>query len=292
MTGRSPSSPAPQPVPEPVAAFAEQLRELRLRCFEPTEARLALQMKCGRSSVSAMLNGRRFPSWELTCAFVTACGEEPGDWLDRWRDAKRRLDALRRDPDGRTAPARPAALPDVGGDALLAATWYRSNPEFYSAAARSVRSARSEIRVTYTRRYPPDQYTTKASADYFADILAWAREDTEDQRSVRRIIGIPETDGVPDKDVLAWARRHREETGDILNYEAGVLRWTAAADGLNMALIDDSVVFLAFSGGSRQKLNGFSVQDRTYMSYFAAYFEQLWTPLQPLGTYLDATAGQ
>ncbi|WP_125533810.1 helix-turn-helix domain-containing protein [Streptomyces sp. WAC 06725] len=292
MTGRSPSSPVPQPVPEPVAAFAEQLRELRLRCFEPTEARLALQMKCGRSSVSAMLNGRRFPSWELTCAFVTACGEEPGDWLDRWRDAKRRLDALRRDPDGRAAPTRPAALPDVGGDALLAATWYRSNPEFYSAAARSVRSARSEIRVTYTRRYPPDQYTTKASADYFADILAWAREDTEDQRSVRRIIGIPETDGVPDKDVLAWARRHRDETGDILNYEASVLRWTAAADGLNMALIDDSVVFLAFSGGSRQKLNGFSVQDRTYMSYFAAYFEQLWTPLQPLGTYLDATAGQ
>ncbi|WP_150242173.1 helix-turn-helix domain-containing protein [Streptomyces albofaciens] len=291
MTGRPPSSPAPQPVPEPVAAFAEQLRELRLRCFEPTEARLALQMKCGRSSVSAMLNGRRFPSWELTCAFVTACGEEPADWLDRWRNAKRRLDALRREPDGRAGAVRPAALPDVGGDALLAATWYRSNPEFYSAAARSVRSARSEIRVTYTRRYPPDQYTTKASADYFADILAWAREDTEDQRSVRRIIGIPETDGVPDKDVLAWARRHRAETDDILNYEASVLRWTAAADGLNMALIDDSVVFLAFSGGARQKLNGFSVQDRTYMSYFAAYFEQLWTPLQPLGAYLDATAG-
>ncbi|MET8183794.1 hypothetical protein [Streptomyces sp. NPDC005336] len=202
---------------------------------------------------------------------------------------KRQLDALRRGSVGQVGSPNLVVLPGAGRDALLAATWYRSNPEFYDAAAKRVRTARSEIRVTYTRRYPPDQYTTRASADYFAAILDWAREDTEEQRSVRRIIGIPEANGVPDRDVLAWARQHRSDTADILNYEASVLRWPVAADGLNMALIDDSVVFLAFSGGARQKLNGFSVEDRTFMSYFAAYFEQMWTPLQPLGSYLDAT---
>ncbi|MER6010151.1 helix-turn-helix transcriptional regulator [Streptomyces bluensis] len=267
---------------DPVQAFARQLRELRLLCFEPTEEQLAREMGYGRSTVSAILNGRRFPSWPLTAAFVKACGAKPEDWLDRYREAKRKYDSWRR---GATEAGIPS--PAVTGDAMLAATWYRTNPEFYDAAAKQVRKARSEIRVTYTRRFPPDQYRAKASADYFEAILDWARQDAEDERSVRRIIGIPELDGVPDRDVLAWAREHRDKTIGILNYEASVLRWTARADGLNMALVDDDVVFLAFSGGVRQKLNGFSVKDHTFMSYFSSYFEQLWTSLPSLGEYLD-----
>ena len=154
------------------------------------------------------------------------------------------------------------------------------------AAAARVRQARSEIRVTYTRRFPPTQYTTRAAAEYFKAIVDWAAEDTDDERCVRRIIGIPERDGVPDDAMCSWARQHHEDTKSLLTYEASVLRWPAAADGLNMALIDDDVVFLAFSGGPRQKLNGFSVENPTFLSYFAGYFEQLWAVLQPLEDYL------
>ncbi|MER7468334.1 helix-turn-helix transcriptional regulator [Streptomyces sp. NPDC097981] len=287
-----PGQRTPAEPPEPQLAFAAELRELRRRTFKkPTEETLARKMGCGRSTVSAILNGRRFPNWEHTVAFVEACGEEPSRWQNRWLRAARQIEEASK---GLRSPLPQPPLiggPETPGDALLAAHWYRDNREFYEAAAAGVRQARSEIRVTYTRRYPPTQYTTRASAEYFRAILDWAGEDSDDERSVRRIIGIPEHNGLPDRDMFSWARQHHEDSEHILNYEANVLRWTAAADGLNMALIDDSVVFLAFSGGPRQRLNGFSVEDPTFMTYFAAYFDQLWASLQSLGTYLSEADG-
>ncbi|WP_158711282.1 helix-turn-helix domain-containing protein [Streptomyces sp. NRRL S-1824] len=279
--------------PEPQLAFAADLRELRRRTFKkPTEEALARRMECGRSTVSAILNGRRFPNWEHTAAFVEACGDDSSRWRDRWLRASRQIEEASK---GLHSPLPQLPLtggPESQGDALLAAHWYRDNREFYEAATARACQARSEIRVTYTRRYPPTQYTTRASAEYFRTILDWASEDSDDERSVRRIIGIPERGGRPDSDMFSWARQHHEESKHILNYEANVLRWAAAADGLNMALIDDSVVFLAFSGGPRQRLNGLSVEDPTFMTYFASYFDQLWAALQPLGAYLNEVEGK
>ncbi|MET7316034.1 MULTISPECIES: helix-turn-helix domain-containing protein [Streptomyces] len=284
MPGRRHS---PKP-PDAQLAFAAELRELRRRTYrKPTEEAFARKMGCARSTVSAILNGRRFPTWEHTAAFVEACGADPSKWRERWLQVNREIEEAAK---GQAVPVTP--LPFLGGpeaeaDAMLAVHWYRNNREFYEAASARVQQARSEIRVTYTRRYPPTQYTTPASARYFKTIMEWAGEKSDDERSVRRIIGIPERNGVPDSDMLSWARQHYEESKNILTYEATVMRWTAAADALNMALIDDSVVFLAFSGGPRQKLNGFSVEDPTFMTYFATYFDQLWAALQPLGAYLS-----
>ncbi|MBA2951034.1 helix-turn-helix transcriptional regulator [Streptomyces himalayensis] len=291
---------AENPPPAPQLVFAAQLRELRRRTYaEPTEATLARKMGCSRSTVSAILNGRRFPSWPHTEAFVVGCEGNVRDWRERWLRAKRQIDESRQGAVAGTAAPLDTVAEAPLAEGLhaaahtgLAVRWYRDNREFYGAAAERVHRARSEIRVTYTRRYPPTQYTTRASAEYFQAILEWAAEESDDERCVRRIIGVPEQGGVPDKDMLAWARRHHEDTSHLLNYEANVLRWMAPADGLNMALVDDNAVFLAFSGGSRQRLNGFSVEDPTFMSYFAGYFEQLWAALQPLSTYLEEIDGR
>ncbi|WP_021594067.1 helix-turn-helix domain-containing protein [Actinomadura welshii] len=270
---------------DPREWFAAQLRELRRSTLRvPTEETLARKAGCARSTVSAILNGRRFPSWEHTQALVEACGGDPVLWRERWLDAKRRIDEQRQNV------ARKDPLPDaigVTGTASLSVHWYRNNREFYEAATEQVERARSELRVTYTRRYPPTSFATRASAEYFDAVLRWASEESEDERSVRRIIGIPEQQGVPDPDVLEWARHHYAETKSILNYEASVLRWTAPADLINMALIDYDRVILAFSGGPRQKLNGLRVENPIFFSYFASYFEQLWAVLQPLGAYLE-----
>ncbi|MFD8220832.1 helix-turn-helix domain-containing protein [Streptomyces sp. NPDC059697] len=288
--------PSQRTSPEPhqaQLAFAAELRELRrVADKKPTEEAIARKMGCGRSTVSAMVNGRRFPTWEHTAAFARALDADPSKLRRQWVEASRQIEEASK---GFASPL--TQLPFISGaqamgEARLAAHWYRNNREFYEAACTRVQQARSEIRVTYTRRYPPTQYTTRASADYFKAILDWASEDSDDERSVRRIIGIPECDGQPDSDMFSWARQHYTDSKHILTYEANVLRWTAAADGLNMALIDDSVVFLAFSGGPRQKLNGLSIEDPTFMTYFAAYFDQLWAALQPLGTYLSEVEGR
>ncbi|MGC9442019.1 hypothetical protein [Streptomyces sp. WG5] len=254
---------------------------------KPTVEAISRRMGCcGPSTVSAMPNGRRFPTWEHTAAFAHALDVAPSRLRNQWVEASRQIEEASKGFLSSRAQLPLISGPQVMGEAMLAAHWYRNNREFYEAACARIQQARSEIRVTYTRRYPPTQYTTRASADYFRAVLEWAREDSDDERSVRRIIGVPERDGPPDSDMLAWARQHHEDSKHILTHEANVLRWTAAADGLNMALIDDSVVFLAFSGGPRQKLNGLSIENPTFMTCFAAYFDQLWAALQPLETYL------
>jgi len=289
-------------------AFAAQLRDLRAQCGKPTQQELADAMHCGRTMVSEMLTGRRFPTWKQAWALVTACAgsdskELEERWRARWLSASRKLDALRY---GQAAPG--LELPDLPATAdaesgshdqpafsleetntsLVPATWYRDNPEFYRAVAQHVRRARAEIRLTYVRQHPPTDFTTSASAEYFAAVLAWAGAQDDSQRSVRRIIGVPHKDGAPDQTMLTWIRQHRDETQDILNYEATVLPWHTAGDGLNMALIDEDVAFLAFSGGGRQKLNGFCIENPTFVGYFIRHFDQLWSSLLPWETYLGA----
>lgn len=268
------------PFPQPQLEFAKQLRALRLRAGQPTEGRLATQMGCGRTTVSDILNGRRFPSWELLSALVRACGESPDNWRGLWEETYWRIDEIRRSRRMTT---------EAAAHALLPVTWYRTNPEFYEAATREVRKARREIRVTYIRRRPPTYYTSSASMQYFTAVLEWAcaAADEDSERAVHRIIGIPEIDGVPDSVMLDWVRSHYEETVELRNYEARVMCWPNNADGQNMALIDDTVAFLAFPGASHQKLNGFSVKDPTFLNYYAGYFDQLWHSLIPLKTYLD-----
>lgn len=271
-------------------AFAKRLRDLRLHAGHPSEQWLANQVQVSRTTISDILNGRRFPQWDIVKRFVVACGEDPADWRQPWLDAATARDTqLHAPPRSEEALEQPMVAELPIGRAHLSAVWYRDNPEFYRAAAEQLRKTQSEIRVTYVRRSPPTHYTSSASADYFQAVLDWARaSDCSDdtQRSVRRIIGIRENNGIPDPGLLGWAWQHHDETSDILNYEARVLRWQVAADGLNMALLDDRVAFLAFSDGSRQKLNGFSIEDPTFLHYFVGYFDQLWHNLVPLDDYL------
>jgi transcriptional regulator with XRE-family HTH domain len=285
----------PELQPEPQRAFAAELRELRMKCGKPTEQEIARQMNCGRTTVSDLLNGRRFPTWDQTQALVGALLRDESAkvdprWNARWLATSRALDTLRHGQapfaDQAVRPPQEAFSVEQTATSLISTTWYRDNPEFYRAGTRYMRAANAEIRVTYVRQYPPTVFTTPASAEYFATILAWARQETESQRSVRRVIGVPHKEGVPDPAMLTWIRRHREETADILNYEANVLPWHTAGDGLNIALVDEDVAFLAFSGGGRQKLNGFSVADPTFVGYFIRHFDQLWATLEPLDDYL------
>lgn len=293
--------------PEPQQVFAAQLRDLRTQCGKPTQQELADAMHCGRTLVSEMLTGRRFPTWKQAWTLVMACAgsdskELEERWRGRWLSASRKLDALRY---GQAAPGQEppdlSAVADIepGSHDQAAftlektktspvpATWYQDNPEFYRAAAQQVRQARAEIRSTYIRQHPPTAFTTSASAEYFAAVLAWAGQQDDSQRSVRRIISLPHKDGVPDRTMLTWIRRHRDETQDILSYEANGMPWHTAGDGLNMIICDEDVTFLAFSGGGRQKLNGFSVENPIFAGYFARHFDQLWSSLQSLETYLQ-----
>jgi hypothetical protein len=251
----------------PLERFALELRDLHRMAGKPKQKVLADAMHCSPATVSAILNGHRFPLWEHTLAFVQVCNGDEHEWRRKWVQADREING---------APSQPEVI--IPGAAVLRPTWYPDNEQFYRGGAERVRTARSRILVTYIRRHPPEHYTSEAAAEYFATVLDWARRPGA--RSVRRIIGIP------NQEMRKWVRRHYEETRDIRNYDARVIRWELGADGINMALIDDSTAFLAFSGIASQELSGFRVDSPEFVRYFVGYFDQLWACGTPLDSYL------
>jgi tetratricopeptide (TPR) repeat protein len=74
-------------------AFATKLRELRRECGQPPYRRLSELAHCSFASLSAAAAGRRFPTWETTRGYVTACLRHAGRDADidrvlpQWRDA-------------------------------------------------------------------------------------------------------------------------------------------------------------------------------------------------------------
>ncbi|QYC38181.1 hypothetical protein Nocox_02745 [Nonomuraea coxensis DSM 45129] len=254
----------------PRERFALELQDLHRAAGKPTQQVLAAAMHCSHATVSAILNGHRFPSWEHTRAFVRACGGEEAEWRRRWIQADRESRS-----DGVVFTPEPA----VPESSVLRPAWYLDNEQFYLNAAERVRATHSRILVTYVRRRPPDHYTSEAAAAYFAAVLDWARRPGA--RSVRRIIGIS------NRGMRDWVRRHYEDTKDIRNYDARVIRWELDADGINMALFDDSAAFLAFSGVASQELSGFRVDSVEFLRYFVGYFDQLWACGTALEQYVS-----
>lgn len=175
-----------------------------------------------------------------------------------------KLDQLARDVE---VPAR-----EPGTDNAAIGLWYaryRDNEEVYSAIARQVPLTKRRIMTTYLRRQPPDHYASQSAPEYFAAILGWANEPGA--RSVRRITCAPTAE------MRGWASRHFEESHHIKNYEVRVIPWAVDADAMNIALFDDSVIFLVFSGEAAfQDIAGIRLESKQLLSCFESYFNQLW----------------
>lgn len=289
---------------EPLRAFSAAMVELRRQADNPSEQSLAKHMNCGRSSVSEFLTGRRFPSWKLTKGFVAACGGALDEWRDRWLATDRALSRSRSADPGGTGPGGGVGTRDLGvrpreepalpvsddrdEEEVFRATRYANHRRFYAAATRQVHDTDSQIRLVYVRQYPPSQYTSVEAADYFSAVVEWARRPGV---SVRRIIGVPVRAGVPNTLIVDWLRENDRIATEVLNFEARIFEWDAQADGLSLAIFDESPVFLAFSGRARQNLYGRSVADVDFVRDYVDYFEQLWPGIRPAADYLADRVG-
>ncbi|MCX5367974.1 helix-turn-helix domain-containing protein [Streptomyces sp. NBC_00015] len=275
----------------PVRRFAAELRRLRISAGEPQVKTIAARAQCSPATVSEVLNGHRLASETVTRRLVDALGGDWAHWGGLWRAAKTELDELRRDtPDASREPGAFGTGPDLSeafrSTSRTEMVCYPSPPAFYKAAADHIRAARSEIRLTYVRLHPPTQWGSTEPASYYATVLQWARDNSAECASVRRIIGVPERKGVPKATYFEWLRQHQEEVKDLYTYEARVMPWSASCAWYNMGLIDDTVTFLSFSGAGRRQLTGFSVDNPQFLAYFADSFDQAWGALEPLDAYV------
>jgi DNA polymerase III delta prime subunit len=70
---------------DPIAAFAHDLRELRLRAGNPSYRELARAALFAPSVLSSAASGHRLPTLPVTLAFVSSCGGDRVAWERRWR---------------------------------------------------------------------------------------------------------------------------------------------------------------------------------------------------------------
>ena len=97
----------------PLGEFAKALRDLRAGApGAPTYRELAERARYSRTALSDAASGRRLPSWDVTAAFVTACGADPQEWRPRWEqlDTELRVGAAT-SPAPQESATAPAASP-------------------------------------------------------------------------------------------------------------------------------------------------------------------------------------
>jgi hypothetical protein len=100
------------PTAGPVAALALQLRELRENAGRPSYAALARRAHLSQTTLSEAAGGQRLPTWETVAAYVSACGDDPALWRERWNTAAAEPSEVR-PADVRPADVQPAEIQPV-----------------------------------------------------------------------------------------------------------------------------------------------------------------------------------
>ena len=88
------------PASGPRQLFAGQLRRLREQAGWPTYRAMAEVTDYSAPALSRAAAGERFPTIEVTLAFVRACGGDEEEWRLRWQRAQAELMPAPREPAG------------------------------------------------------------------------------------------------------------------------------------------------------------------------------------------------
>lgn len=259
----------------PTERFALTLRELHRDAGKPKQQLLAAAMHVSHATVSAILNGHRFPSWPQTEAFVRACRGDVRSWRAKWAVADRGINS-------ELAPPNSAeALPEMDQASLCRLT----GREHFTSLAMQVRQTKHRILTTYLRVTPTlyyegftDRETGHAAREYFTEVVEWAAQSGA--RSVRRVVCLPNTE------MIEWARELQERTVSIAKYEVRVLDWQINTDPINIAIFDDVATFLTFAPGTSPGAGGFRIDDREFVQDAVGYFGRLWSSSTRLEEHL------
>lgn len=111
-----------QPVPAgALHDFAAGLRALRAGAGSPAYREMSRTARYSSSALSAAASGQGLPTWELTLAYVRACGGDEREWRERWQAAAAAVDGAALSPPppppaDPADPADPAPVPVPGGE--------------------------------------------------------------------------------------------------------------------------------------------------------------------------------
>ncbi len=88
----------------PAQRFAADLRKLREQAGNPTYRDMAKSAYFSKATLSAAASGHRLPSWEVTAAYVAACGGDVEQWHASYRAVRKELNLAEDDRSPRMTP--------------------------------------------------------------------------------------------------------------------------------------------------------------------------------------------
>ncbi|WBB71980.1 helix-turn-helix domain-containing protein [Micromonospora sp. WMMD1128] len=104
----------------PAAAFAAELRALRIAAGSPKYLQMARRTGRSRTALAEAAGGDHVPRWETVEAYVWACGGDPAEWTERWEKARAAASDNARgtppSPHRHPAPAGQATAREPGED--------------------------------------------------------------------------------------------------------------------------------------------------------------------------------
>jgi hypothetical protein len=106
----------------PLHEFALALRALRSAAGAPSYRELAHTARYSQSVLAAAASGHTLPTWDVTRAYVAACGGDVGEWRERWeraaqsaRPAARAVPEQSEHPEQSVAQQEQQQLPTIMG---------------------------------------------------------------------------------------------------------------------------------------------------------------------------------
>ncbi|MGQ4404095.1 hypothetical protein ACN6K4_005700 [Streptomyces hayashii] len=92
------------PTAGPVPRLAYELRKLRTNAGNPSYRSMAQTAGFSATTLSQAAAGERLPSLAVVRGYVRACGGDPGEWADRWREAEADAAGVAREDDADAPP--------------------------------------------------------------------------------------------------------------------------------------------------------------------------------------------
>ncbi len=93
------------------AQFAARLRDLRERAGSPSFRQMARITHYSSSTLAEATAGKRLPTEPVVKAFVTACGEDPAEWIALLRLADTQIQLAAAPPTAADPPTQPEPQP-------------------------------------------------------------------------------------------------------------------------------------------------------------------------------------
>ncbi|MFE5402858.1 helix-turn-helix domain-containing protein [Streptomyces sp. NPDC056580] len=157
-----------------MARFAAELGKLRAEAGSPTYRVMAQRAGQGVSTLSQAAGGERLPALPVVLTYVRACGGDPEEWEERWRQAAAEVAAeARAEDEDAEPPYRGLARYEPGDadlffgrdeltDRLVELTRVRRFPAVFGASGSGrssllragLRSEFQTVRVADRRQFP------------------------------------------------------------------------------------------------------------------------------------------